>query len=299
MGLRIFAAMDRNRHSRQFYNQFNHRGALGESRHHRDSTFQEVDSSERDRIRSSSSTRTSQSGQIRDSRTRRSASSALSVQDPSQPDYAPAPPISSQRLQSPLGSSQFEHPQLSFRNGRNSVSSSQLGYGSAAPSFTFNISTGYPSVQPTTPDNLSNQFEGQLYYGSGTFQPPGPMGLQGVSSQGQALPQVNLDDFQRHGEISGFDGGVSYQASDFAILPPQFDTNQQQSSPPVDARDRYGVYEQLLRRTNTHTLAGRLREARVTLLELATWLTDNVEPLGKSKFQLGNSSNICSLRSKA
>ena len=272
--------MDRNRHSRQLLNQVHYRDALGAGRQQGDSTFHDFATSGRDRTTPFVYSQASHPPYHSISRGSKGFSAASSAREVSDSTYTTASPYSPQRSQSPARTSHIETGPPSYRYGSGINPSANVGYG-AAPSFTFNISTAYPSVRPTTNDGFSNPLDAPVFCGPELYQTAAPVGLSAVASQSQAMSQLNLSSYSQPDESSSFVNSEGTNSPvEASMLSRSFDQEEMPASEAVDVRQRYAAGELLLRRTNSRTTAGRLPEARISLLELSTWLTENVQSLG-------------------
>ena len=58
---------------------------------------------------------------------------------------------------------------------------------------------------------------------------------------------------------------------------------QNQIHQPSNPSNAFAEYNRLIKQTNTHSINGRLMEARSSLSRLSRWLMQNLEPLGKLK----------------
>ena len=284
--------MDKDRHRKRSHHQ-NYRQALLGNPQHRGSTtggsdklldYRTVSSDYADRPSHSFTPRSS------------SATGALSFSDY---EYAPAGQYSPQQTHGPPSAYQVDEGQLSRRSDYDSPYLTSLNYdinqeSQALPRSRENITNlSDPRHRQSVPiEGLSNQFDSQSYYGLGQLPPSNSLGTQVPASFQPSSAYAAAGDLGQVGFQPAFSDPNFIQSPSYGAQQPQIRSQPQMQSSETNS-ERHANRLRLIKQTNSHSLHGRLLEARASLLKLTQWLLDNIEPLGESGKLAKDASNIC------
>ena len=282
--------MERDRHSRRRSYQAQHRPALGGNLQYRSSTSLGVEDTRGRRTSSSAyPIRQSQLLPPQDPSTTTAISDTINGQSIGDYGWSQTSPYSSQLTHELSADYTTNDLQLSHRDVPDPIYARQVAYGSDQLSRgnvgsrqTLRTASTYQTLPPTSSGYLSTQLENQSYHGLGHDPISDTFGTHTTTSYNQSLPYAYSEQHEpqtltpiytepTYLQNSGYTNEHQLQQTDYGRLESQQKTTQ----------DDFAPYDRLLRKTNSHTLEGRLVDARSSLLRLSRGLLENSERLGK------------------
>ena len=274
--------MDKDRHSLRRPYQSNTRRPLGTSQRSHGSSSQGMGNSRGHRAGAPTEhTRRSHLFPPPDSRTASSISGSSSIHDFGDYGYAQASGYTPPQMLGYPSTYQANSLPLTYNNAQPSQYSQQLYHptrGFEQAQENLNAPSAYQHTLSTSAGASSSLLDGQPYHNLGPLQPSLTHGQALANPYIQSLTSSN-DEYAQYGSTSMPESSHT-QAPSLSLEQPALENVFGQEPQSELNRNRLATFDRLMRRTNTDTLDGRLKEARSSLIRLSRWLQENVGSLG-------------------